>query len=160
MEPAGEVEKLGGEVEPGRLVWMRCELSQMTAGWERDWAMGGRTIGGRMKGGRMMGEQGLGEEVLPQLVLEWAETSVELFLVKRVRLGRLRDGAWRLLSFPQRAGVVAGWIEKTVERKSYSEEMVSACSQNQEHRSKSSLVPCLWLGRKIRWHWERRRGSD
>ena len=155
MEPAGEVEKPGGEVEPGRSVWMRCELSQMAAGWERDWAMGGRTIGGRTKG-----EQGLGEEVLPQLVLEWAETSVEMFLVKRVRLGRLMVGAWKLLSFPERAGVVAGWIEKTVERKSYLEEMVLACSQNQEHRSKSSLVPCLWLGRKIHWHWERRRGSD
>jgi len=97
LEPAGEVEKLGGEVEPGRSVWTRCELSQIAAGWEREWAMGGRKKGVRTKGVRTKREQGLGEEVLPQLVLEWAETSVELFLVKRVRLGRLRVGAWKLL---------------------------------------------------------------
>ena len=52
MEPAGEVEKLGGEVEPGRSVWTRCELSQIAAGWEREWAMGVRTKGGRTKGVR------------------------------------------------------------------------------------------------------------
>jgi len=44
-----------------------------------------------------------------------------LFLVKRVRLGWSMVGAWRLLLIPERAEVVAGWIEKTVERKSYSE---------------------------------------
>ena len=108
MEPAEEVERMRGEVELGlSSILTRCELSQIAAGWEREWAMGVRTKGGRTKGVRTKGEQGLGEEVLPQLVLEWTETSVELFLVKRVRLGRLRDGAWRLLSFPQRAGVVA-----------------------------------------------------
>jgi len=68
LAPAGEVEKLGGEVESGRSIWMRCQLSQMAAGWEMEWEW--------EMGGRMMGEQGLGEEVLPPMVLEWAETSV------------------------------------------------------------------------------------
>ena len=72
LEPAGEVEKLRGEVELGlSSILTRCELSQLGAPrcLVREWAVGERR---EMKGG-----QGLGEEVLPLMVLEWAGPLVE-----------------------------------------------------------------------------------
>ena len=103
MEPAGEVERLGGEVEMGlNSIWMRCELSQLGSPprWVSEWEMGERR--------EVKGWQGLGEEVLPQMVPESAVPLVELSLEKRVLPWRLKVLAWRLLLFAERAGAVEG----------------------------------------------------
>ena len=78
LEPAGEVERLGGEVEMGlNSIWMRCELSQLgSPRWVSEWEMAERR--------EMKGWQGLGEEVLPQMVPESTVPLVELSLEKRV----------------------------------------------------------------------------